>query len=873
MSKSRAPMVLPITSEGEVHRSASKPETSETNKNRGDNMNTKHRGRGEPLRAALSAIAAAIASAMASTAGAQTPTDAAAAPSTAASAATPPSTVTPGATPPSAVASAPATAPSEQLQQVVVTATRRQQRLQDTPIAITVLDAKTLVQSGAADLVDVARIAPNVDLSAGGGGSGGSFNTQAYIRGVGQSDWLITTDPGVGVYIDGVFFPRATGALLDLLDIARVEVLRGPQGTLFGRNTIGGAISIVTARPTGEPGGQVEGTIGNYARREFKGYADLPFSDTVQTRVSMAYKKADGFVDRVLAGDRLGGIDSLVARARTTWQISPAVELDFSIDGTRKRDDSVAQYTPRVQTSGNLYPLWSAVAQPVINRPPGSTGIDTFLAASGNAGAVANPGTPLQSTATGPNIGELDMGGLAATLTWDISRDLQFKSISAWRGFNSTFGRDGDNSPVQYIATLQNVKQRQFSQELQLLGNALDNRLRWVGGLYFFNERASDRNDVKLASGLFAGLETLPGAVVPLAPGVICPPPPGVLAPCAGGAGNPINTLFDLDFDVFNRIKTKSYAGFAHSTFSASERWDVVLGARYTNDDKEYFLAHNRVNAGVPLIPPTTVTRKDNNFSPKLGLNYKVSTGTLLYASFGKGFKSGGFNGRPTTEAEVQSFGPEQVTSYEIGAKNEFLDRRVRLNAALFSNRYSDIQLSSVQADATNNLVLVIENAGQARMNGAEIELQARPATGWQFDLSLGFLDARFTRLAPGASVTLDSKLPRTPRWTAAVGSSYTFGLGGSGMQLTLRGDASYRSDSFTNTENTPELMQPAYSLLSARAVLTRSGGPWTLSAHVTNLTDKRYIVGGVQALSSFGQIEAVLGRPREWGLSFGYAF
>ena len=808
-----------------------------------------HRTSRPPQRAALSALAAAVASALAGPVLAQTQ---------------------PAAPTPAAAASAPA---SGQLQEIVVTATRRQQRLQDTPIAITVLDAKSLAESGAADLADVARIAPNVDLSAGGGGSGGSFNTQAYIRGIGQSDWLITTDPGVGVYIDGVFFPRATGALLDLLDIARVEVLRGPQGTLFGRNTIGGAISIVTARPGGEYGGHVEGTFGKYARRELKGYADLPFSDAVQTRVSMAYKKVDGFVDRVLVGDRLGGLDSLVARARTTWQISPAVELDVSIDGTRKRDNSVAQYTPRVQTAGNLYPLWRAVAQPVINRPAGSTGIDAFLAATGGAGAVANPGTPLQSTATGPNVGELDMGGLSATLTWDIARDLQFKSISAWRGFDATFGRDGDNSPVQYIATLQNVKQRQFSQELQLLGNSLGNRLRWVGGLYFFNERATDHNDVRLASGLFAGLEALPGAFVPLAPGVSCPPAPGVPAPCAGGAGNPINTLFDLDFDVFNRIKTKSYAGFVHSTFAAAERWNVVLGARYTNDDKEYFLAHSRVNAGVPLIPPTTVSRSDSNFSPKLGIDYKAPGGMLLYASVGKGFKSGGFNGRPTTRAEVQSFGPEQVTSFEVGAKNEFLDRRLRLNAALFSNRYQDIQLSSVQADATNNLVLVIENAGQARMNGAELEVQARPTTAWQIDVSLGYLDARFTRLAPGASVTLDSKLPRTPRWTAAVGSSYTLGLGGSGMQLTLRGDASFRSLSFTNTENTPEGAQPAYTLVSARAMLTRAGGPWNLTAYVSNLTDKRYIVGSLQALSSFGILENVLGRPREWGLTFGNTF
>ncbi|MBI3524940.1 MAG: TonB-dependent receptor [Betaproteobacteria bacterium] len=765
------------------------------------------------------------------------------------------------------------TATPGQLDVIVVTAQRRQERLQDTPIAISVFDFHDLEQRGANNLVDVARIAPNVSLSTSGGG-GGSFNAAAYIRGIGQTDWLITTDPGVGVYVDGVFFPRATGALLDLLDVQRVEILRGPQGTLFGRNTIGGAISVVTAQPGKEFESQIEGTLGQYSRRELKAYVDLPASDAVRTRISMAYKKVDGFVNRVLAGDKLGGIDSLVGRVRTIWKLNPAVTLDFSFDATRKRDGASPQYVPFFKTTGNLYPLWRAVVpQPVVNRPPGSdtAAINAFLAAHGNSGAYANPDNPFVSYGTGPNISNLDMAGGATTLTWDVAANLQFKSITAYRGFDAAFGRDADNTPIQYSSTDEKVKQRQFSQEFNLIGNSFDNRLRWVSGLYFFNEHATDTNQVRIGSGLYAGLQALPAAVIPLAAGVTCPPPPGVAAPCAGGAGNPINKSFDLDFDILNRTRTNSYAGFLQATYAVTDQWDAIFGGRYTKDEKKYYLVHNRINAMVPLIPETTVSRADTDFSPKLGVNFKPDPSTMLYTTLGQGFKSGGFNGRPTTKAAVQSFGPEKVTSLEVGSKSEFLNRHLRLNVALFRNDYRDIQLASLQADPTGNLILVVENAGKARMNGLEVELQARPSSAWQVDFSAGYLGARFVEVSPGASVTLSSKLPNTPKWTIATGSSYTFPVGDAGSRLTLRGDATYRATAYTNVENTPVLAQSGYTLLSARAILSQSGGRWTTTAYVTNLSNKRYITSGLQALSSLGTTEAVLGRPREIGITLGY--
>jgi len=753
------------------------------------------------------------------------------------------------------------------LEEVVVTAQRRSESLQDTPIAITALDSNAMEMRGITNIQDAITGAPNVDFNTGDPGAGAT-NAQIYIRGIGQNDFIITTDPGVGIYIDNVFYPRTTGGLLDLADIERVEVLRGPQGALYGRNTIGGAINITTKAPSDEFEGMVDATYGSFDHVAVRGMINVPVSEQLAVRASTSYKQADGFVDRVIAGDTLGGYDSLAGRLRALWTVNDRLSLDVAVDGTRARNDASPQYLAQFVQTDNLVPLYLApFVTPVVNRPSsadGSAAVDAYIDQYGRLPVLVNSDTPRVSHGTGPNVSDLDSWGVSAVLSYDLNDRMQLKSITGYREMDAYFGQDGDNTPYQYIQTLNDVDDKSFSQELQFSGTALGDRLKFVSGLYYFHEKATDFNQVRLLSGLYDGLESLPAAIIPLAP-VACPAP--LPAPCAGGAGNPINALLDLDFDATNQIKTNSYAAFGHFTYDVTDDLAAVVGLRYTRDEKSYFLAHTRFNSGVPIIAPTTVDRADENLSPKFGVNYKLGDRTLSYASVSRGFKSGGFNGRPTTEAEVSSFGPEFVWTYELGLKTEFLDRRVRLNSALFWNDYSDIQLSSYNADQTGNLVLVVENAGKARLRGFEVEYSVLPAEGWLVDGSVAYLDAEYRYVNPGATVTLDHMLPRAPEWMLSAGVSYSFDITDD-LAATFRGDWRYRSSVYNNPENTQTLKDPGLHLLDLRLSVASHSTGWEVAVFGKNLTDERYITGGLQALSSFGEVAATMGRPREWGVT-----
>jgi iron complex outermembrane receptor protein len=765
------------------------------------------------------------------------------------------------------------TAPDEggQLQEVVVSAQKREERLQDTPIAISVFSGEGLEDHNVSSLGDIGQYVPNVDISSDANAGGGSSNAQIYIRGIGQNDFLITTDPGVGIYIDGVYFGRATGGIMDLLDLERVEILRGPQGTLFGKNTIGGALNLISQKPSREFGGNVQVGAGNLSRKEVRGSIDMPLSDQWLSKLSVSHKDRDGYVERFFGGEDMGDENSTSARLSLQWNPSDALEANFVADGTRVRQNSAPNFVTAFRDAGNLFPLWAGVASPVVNCPTGSGGqaCQDFVAGLGGLPYVLGGADPTRSYATGPNVNDLDLWGMAATFDYKASDALTFKSITAYRTFDAQFGRDGDGSPYQYIATDDTVNQKQWSQEFQLIGTS--GRLRWVAGLYYYDEEATDANDVKLASGLFAGLEALPAAVVPLAP-VTCPPPPGEFAPCAGGAGNPINVGLDLDFNIFNEVNTRSYAGFLQGTYELTARLSGTVGLRYTKEDKEYFLDHRRANSGAPIIVPTTVGNDFNAFTPKAALDYKFTDDLLGYVSVSRGFKSGGFNGRPTTQGAVESFDPEYLTTYEIGMKSEWLDQRVRLNVAAFFNDYTDVQLSSARADTTGNLVLVVENAGKGESKGLEVELQARPVRALTLDAAIGLIDAEYTELDPGATVTLDTQFMKTPEVTASAGAAYTWSLA-AGSSLTFRGDWNYRDEVWNDVANTPELRQGSYGLLGARLTYAAPDDKWELTAWGTNLTDEEYIVSGISAADSFGEIEATLGRPREYGLAATYRF
>jgi len=749
------------------------------------------------------------------------------------------------------------------LEEIVVTARKREESLQETPIAVSAFSAADLEARSLDNLMDIGAFVPNVTMANAQGGSGGSNNGQIYIRGVGQSDFLFTTDPGVAIYIDGVFHPRTLGSSMDLLDLERIEILRGPQGTLFGKNTIGGAINVVSAKPTGEPGGYAEATFGSFDRTDFRGGVDFALSDTLFAKASVAYKNRDGWGKRLDFDtgetiDRTGDIDQVGGRLAFQWIASSDVSVDFSVDYSHWDQASVPTTLIDFDDTGAFGGVPTILWNALIGGPSGTPMSSAFIT-----------GDPDTSYGTGPNGNELDAWGMNATIEWDLGWGT-LKSITAYREMEAAFGRDGDGSPLPIVHTNQNQDQDQFSQEIQLFGSSFDDKMNWLVGAFYFDEFGRDENDVVLTSGLFGALEGLP---VQLS-GAPCAPP--FAAP--GCPGNPINPLLDLDFNIFNEIDITSFAIFGQATMDISDKLSVTLGARFSYEEKEYLLEHRRIASNTFIVPLTTIDEDWSEPTYTAGLQYQWTDELMGYASISRGFKSGGFNGRPTVSGAVSSFDPEFVNSYEIGIKSEFFDRRVRVNAAAFYYDYEDLQFGAVTADpVSGSLLLVIDNVASAEVTGAELEVQIVAGEGLSISASVGYTDFDISKVdATVADITTDTKAIRTPKWSTSFSLEYTLPAQELG-EFRIRGDWTYESKSFSDIQNTESIARDSHSLINARLTWEMSsnimGGGWEAAVFGTNLTDKRILVSGLQALNSFGTAEGHFNRPREWGVSIRKSF
>ncbi len=736
------------------------------------------------------------------------------------------------------------------IDEIIVTARKREESLQETPISISAFTATDLAQRNLTNLVEVSRFAPNVLMNTAPSSSGAGNNAQIYIRGVGQSDFLFTTDPGVGIYMDGVYLPRTLGGVLDLLDLERVEILRGPQGTLFGKNTIGGAINVISNKPTQDFSGMAEVIVGSYDRLDGRFGINIPLSETWAGRLALSYKSRDGYVDRLdfATGekiDELGNENAVTARGSLRWTPSEDTTLDIVFDYTREREESPAVSLVQFEPLNGLAPLWNGL----VGLPNGSPMTTAFVT-----------GDQPISYGTGPNGNDLDVKGIGVTVNHEFP-STTLKSISSYREMDATFGADNDGSPNQYVSTDQVQTQEQISQEFQLFGTAIDDKFDWLVGVFYMNEKGTDRNDVRLVSGLYDALEALP---VQLS-GSPCAPP--FVAP--GCAGNPINPGLDLDFDIYNEIDITSYAVFAQLAFQLSDRWNLNGGIRYTDESKDYTLEHLRINAGVHIVPLSTIGNSWSEPSGKIGLDFQANDDLMVYGSIARGFKSGGFNGRPTTGSAVESFDPEFVTTFEVGLKSEFANRRVRLNTAAFFMDYTDMQLGSISADASGNLILVIGNAAKAEVKGFEVDLTALPSERWLISAGVGYLDAEYIDTGTATDVTTSSTFAKTPKWTGSASLEYALPLSGSFGELRFRGDWSYRSKVYNDIVNTESVSQASFSLLSGRITLYNEKHDFDIVLSGTNLTDESYISGGFSTLGSFGAALATYAVGREWGLSF----
>jgi iron complex outermembrane receptor protein len=761
---------------------------------------------------------------------------------------------------------------SRLIEELVVTARRREEGLQDAPLAVSAFTQETLDYRGVTQLDQIARFVPGLTLENNPSFGGAANSAAIYLRGVGQKEFLPTTEPGVGLYVDGVYVARSVGAILDIVDVDRLEVLRGPQGTLFGRNTIGGAISINTVKP--DPGGDADGDISVAAGTDnlvrLKAAIHLPLSEQLATRLTIASMAQDGFVQRADGVD-LGNDDTVTARWTFAWQPSDQFSADVAFDLTRDRENG-----PALELIGIDYTDLSQLNGVVLAPPPPMAFIHNVTVAAlgpgipcaatdtaGN-GVTSNPSAPNcyddryigadgSNEGTAPAFSETDVFGASVNLQYAFNDSITLKSITALRELDSEFARDGDHSPQRISQFYDDLQQDQFSQEFQLLGS--HRQVNWIVGLYYFTEDGSNENILDFTVSNFR----------------------------SGGA-----------FD------NEAWAAFAQMTYDLTDQLQLSIGGRYTEEEKSfrpdqiiftnYFAGISQIvppgnplaaldapflQAGERILPFIEKQINIDEFTPMMNLAFNPNDDIMLYFSYSEGFKSGGFTqrvfppvvagftappGTPDIDL-IPTFAPEFVEVLELGFKTSLLDNTVRINGALFQTDYTDLQVQ-----VFNSVAPVTQNIGTAGIDGFELEVMAAPGGGWFFESSLAFTDAGYEDIDTGITLIGENfDFERVPETTASLGVSKEFVLTNSGV-LTLRADWSYRSETFNDAYNTRLLATDSFDLIDASVRWENSAADWTIVLSGRNITNEKYLESGVYG-TAFQSFEGVYNRGRQWQL------
>ena len=766
------------------------------------------------------------------------------------------------------------------IEEIVVTARKREESLQDIPGSVTAFSGNGLELRGYTDISQIANATPNLVFDTAPPISGNSSGASVFLRGVGQLDFTVNVDPGVGVYVDGTYVSRSIGSVLDLIDVERIEVLRGPQGTLFGRNTIGGAIQYVSKSPTNDANGRIKTTFGSDDRVEILASANLPISDTLKSKFTVLSKNRDGYVTDGRGVD-LGDDDSLSGQAIFEWEASEQLDVKLNLDFSSD-DENGAPNVPielfafdgdfgfvnglgvtAADDFGTRFNFFSPTCAFDNNNPASVTAPGCF-GNQFNDGDISTTASNFPLTKS-----ENDIFGAALTVDYDFG-GVQLKSITAFRDLDSEFGRDSDHSPLPIFATANVQEQDQFSQEIQLSGSTQNSN--WVVGAYYFNEEAFEFTQIFLPA--FGGPVLLSG-------------------------------LF------YNDVDNESTALYGEYTFDFSEKLALTFGARYTDESK--FYASNQgftlINGNVGDSLFTGIDPNDPSTNPeslasfevldrnvaidryvvtlidepgqtldfddtnvRVNLAYKPNDNILVYGTYSDAFKSGGFNPRylaPTTDLRAIAFDEESVEAFEVGYK--YSGETFRANIALFYSDYSDVQISADSPSSQG--ATVTQNAAAATISGLEAEFTYVPNSRWLFEAGFGYLDAEYDELGSGVSsgITLDSRFPRIPEVTANFGASYVQGFD-TGSNLTYRFDASFRGDSEGTVQNDSQAFQDDYSIVNAGVVYTSGSDKWRVSAGVSNLTDEDYTLS-VNVNQRLGYSEAVFARGREYYVSAEYLF
>lgn len=677
-------------------------------------------------------------------------------------------------------------AESAAIEEVIVTARKREESLQDTPISITAFSSSSLEEANMADLRDIGKYTPGMSFTSYGMGSNEAG--AIFLRGIGQSDHMVTTDPGVGLYIDGVYVGRNQGAALDLLDLERVEVLRGPQGTLFGKNTIGGAVNVISRKPTGTAGGHVSLTVGQDGRLNGSFSAEMPFGNQAAMLVSLLSKQRDGVGEQIFTGAETGDEDSVSGRAQLYWHGETA-EFSLAVDASRARQAAMPHSFYEQAGWLGVAPCYQRAGDGYAPCPSGTEG-DPFDSYS------------LDDLDTGQ-----DLFGVSATLEWDVSDGVTLKSITAYRDMDYLGSLEFDGAPQRIVYYRETGGSDQFSQELQLYGSR-GGTLDWIGGLYYFTEDGDNDQD---------------------------------------------NDQFGALGHRLTEVETESYAVFGQVTMAVTDRLKITGGLRYTDESKDYDLVFRSLDAngvqayddgGQPLyvVPPTALDDAWDALSGTINLSYGISDGVMVYGTYSRGFRSGGYAARPSRPSSVGAYDPEYANMFEMGIKALTLEDRLRVNAAIYRNDYEDYQAQVNRVgDRFDTRVL---NAAEAEIDGVELEVTALLSPIFRVDATFAYTDAKITKvdLDPSleANFSAGHRLPYVSKYTFSISPQLDFRLA-NGDGVLARLDYSYRDDFFGQIANSPFERENGYGLVNARIEYRSADRDWSVALYGINLADEKY--------------------------------
>lgn len=729
---------------------------------------------------------------------------------------------------------------SAQLDEIIVTAQKREQSLQDVPIAVTAVNADYIDSRNITDIKSLSSLAPNLKIE---NTPGNTTAAQISIRGGVTINPALTWEPTVGIYLNGSYIGKTQGSVFDVADIERLEVLRGPQGTLYGRNTLAGAVNVITAKPTGEFGGKAKIGVGNYNSFLAKGSVNLGQLGPVRAKISAAMEKRDGFVQTVanpfpgvfaagsLSTDELQSLNKHSFLVALSADLTENLALDYTFDYSDADQDPTFSQIVSVSL-GNIF---DPSAPPYVGFPGGGGTYFGFP-----LDLYTNPDYQSTGTVDGDVFEKSRVQGhnLTATLQTNIG---EVKSITSLRKMDWDDALDLDGSPLPLAHTQRLSDYDSFSQELQLTGDA--KQINYVLGAYYFKD-----------DGYTINPQTF-----------------------FGGAN-----VFDSQYG----FETDSIALYGQLGFALTDNFTLTSGLRYTEEDKS--IERSNILIGTPNIPlvPTGTTADDtfDNVSGLITADYRFNENVNLYAKYSKGFKSGGFNGEAGSVVEtIRPYRSETVDSFEIGAKTRFADNRAQLNGAIFLNKHKDMQLSVFTA--TGAAASDTRNAGKAEVKGLELEGLFQVSDSFLARGSFGYMDVEYKKFIEfGVDVANNRAFPHAPKMTFSAGFDWDITKTDFGT-ISLSADANHSAKYFTYpyslTTTDPQhafnTQAPARTLVDGRLALKNISLGDTeaeLALWGKNIFDKKYLSNFIDFGPGFGGLtNGYFGTPATYGVSFGVNF